>query len=506
MTSAAPEACPRCGSTALTGRLGMCPRCLLGGDPDDGSDASAAAVAVAGPDEIGGLELLDELGRGGMGTVYRARDKRLGRHVAVKFLPDELASRPELRARFLREARAMAALQHPGIVGIHDLREADGQTFLVMELVQGQPLSKLIPLPFERALDLMTQVCDALSFAHARGIVHRDVKPENVLVDDAGRAKVADFGIARILGEERDGARTQTGVVMGTPHFMAPEAVTGAAPDPRMDVFSAGVLLYQMLTGKLPVGAMDPLPATLDAIVKKALAHEPADRYRDAGEMRDALRALGRGGPRAAAPALLPDGGLPADERMWIRAVALIGTAAVGATLWALLASVTPRVFDADEIRPLIMLGNELLGDGRVVSWARFEPAAMLAAVAAAGVSFGAWAFLRRHWRLTGLHTNTPDRALPEARRVMVMAIVCLALYALRRGLEYTDMTWPAIYLPILGGLCETAVLFLFLEAMLESQRTHRPLTREPLALAGMGLALVPPALELARYLGAWSP
>lgn len=487
MSTPAPRPCPRCGGRAHTGRLGVCARCLLGEGP-----------ATGAPDQIGGLELLDELGRGGMGTVYRARDRKLGRDVAVKFLPDELAARPELKARFLREARAMAALDHRGIVAIHDLREEDGQTFLVMELVEGSPLSKSIPVPPERALDVMAQVCDALAYAHARGVVHRDVKPENVLLDREGRAKVADFGIARMLREDRESALTGTGQIMGTPAYMAPEALAGAAADARMDVFSCGVLLYQLLTGKLPVGGLDPLPPAIERIVRRALQHEPAQRYRDAGEMRaDLLRATQAGDTSSE---------LPVDERMWIRAVALIGTAALGVTLWAGLVSVTPRVMRTDEVGPLVVLGLEPLGDGRVISRARFEVGPILGAVAALGLSFAAWAMLRRHWRTAGLHAITPDRALPESRRVFYVALVTLAAYGFRMVMEAFGSSWAPVYIPLIGGLLLVGVLHLFLETMLESQRTGRPLTREPLALGGMALALLPPVVEVIRFVTAWRP
>ena len=487
--SAAAATCPRCGGTAFTGRLGVCARCLLG---------EGGAAAKAGPDEIGGLELLDELGRGGMGTVYRARDKKLGRTVAVKFLPDELAARPELKARFLREARAMAALDHRGIVAIHELREEDGQTFLVMELVEGSPLSKALPLPPDRALDVMVQVCDALAYAHARGVVHRDVKPENVILDREGRAKVADFGIARMLSGESDLGLTGTGQILGTPAFMAPEALTGATPDPRMDVFSCGVLLYQLLTGKLPVGTLDPLPPPIERIVRRALERDPALRYRDAGEMRGDVLAATQSG--------FTSRDLPDDERMWIRAVALIGTAAIGVTLMAGLVSITPRVLRAEDVGPLTSILVEKLADGRVVSRARFEAGPILGAVAGLGFSFAAWAMLRRHWRTAGLHAMTPDRPLRESRRVLYVGCATLALYVVRRIMESQGSPWAPVYIPVVGGVLLVSVLHLFLETMLESQRTGRPLTREPMAIGGVALAIIAPVVELVRFLEAWEP
>lgn len=487
MSAPHPSTCPRCGSATLTGRLGVCARCLLADEP--------------GPAEtMAGLVLEEEIGRGGMGTVWRARDVRLGRAVAVKFLPDALAGDPAFRARFEREARAMAMLEHHGIVAVHDLREEDGQVFLVMELVDGIPLSRMLPLAPDRAVEIAAQVCDALAYAHARGVVHRDVKPENVLVDREGRAKLADFGIARLLrGDAALSPLTRTGDVLGTPHYMAPEALAGAPADPRMDLFSLGVVLHQALTGRLPVGTPAHLPPPLDAIVAKALAHDPAARYPAAAAMRADLLAATR-------IAALPSGGYHEDERLLARAVALVGTAALGVTLWAALVSVTPKVLRPDEVGPLVMLAVERLADGRILSRARFEPGPTLAAVAVLGLSFAAWAALRRHWRKNGLHEHAPDRPLPEGRRVALAGAATFALYLVRLALDAAGATWANVYLPILGGLCEVAVLYLFLETVLESQRTRRPLARERLALAGVALALVPPVTELLRFLVGWTP
>jgi serine/threonine protein kinase len=199
-----------------------------------------------------------------MGEVYRARDPRLGRDVALKVLQADLAQSPERRARFEREARSVAALSHPNIVSMFDVREEDGVVFFVSEFVDGDPLRSRIergPMPVREALDIAVQIADGMSAAHAAGISHRDLKPENVMINRDGRVKILDFGLAR---QARQGAApidgtitmhefaTQLGSVMGTPGYMSPEQVRGTATDYRADQFSLGIILYEMLTGKQP--------------------------------------------------------------------------------------------------------------------------------------------------------------------------------------------------------------------------------------------------------------
>jgi eukaryotic-like serine/threonine-protein kinase len=221
----------------------MCPRCLLADDDDDD---------IAEIETPPGLELGEELGRGGMGRVFRARHVGLDRAVAVKLLPPALAGDEDFQARFSREARALAQLGHPHVVGVHDFGvTAGGQSYLVMELVPGGTLAARLPLAPDEALRVTAEICDGLAYAHAKGIVHRDVKPANVLFDAAGRARLADFGIARLL-DAPAGSLTRPSLVLGTPAYMAPESRAGAAPDPRADVFAVGVLLHEALTGRLP--------------------------------------------------------------------------------------------------------------------------------------------------------------------------------------------------------------------------------------------------------------
>jgi hypothetical protein len=233
------------------------------------------------------------IGRGGMGAVYRARQRSLDRRVAIKLLPFELGVREDFAERFRREAEALARLNHPGIVAVHDFGQADdGHYFIVMEYVEGTDLAARLqesgPLAPEEALAVVRQVCDALEYAHARGVVHRDIKPGNILLDAEGRVKVTDFGLAQLAGDEPRTALTVTGALLGTPEYVAPEqAQAGAVVDARADIFSVGVMLYELLTGQLPRGVFRRLPErALDRVVTRALQSDPALRYATLGELR----------------------------------------------------------------------------------------------------------------------------------------------------------------------------------------------------------------------------
>ncbi|MGI9474555.1 MAG: serine/threonine-protein kinase, partial [Rubripirellula sp.] len=227
-----------------------------------------ASLASHFPD----LEIGELLGQGGMGAVYRARQTKLDRHVALKIIRPESAEDPSFTERFNREARTLARLNHPNIVAVYDFGEVTvvgddgGQRILyyfLMECVDGANLRQLLQageLNAGRALSIVSQICDALQFAHDEGIVHRDIKPENILVDTRGRLKIADFGLAKLLSEDAtDYTLTGTHQVMGTPRYMAPEQMEGArAVDHRADIYSLGVVFYEMLTGELPLGRFDP--------------------------------------------------------------------------------------------------------------------------------------------------------------------------------------------------------------------------------------------------------
>jgi hypothetical protein len=271
-----------------------------------GGEASAAAAGWQPPPlaELDGLfpelDVAELIGRGGMGAVYRAVQPKLGRSVALKVLPAELAADAAFEERFLREARALAGLQHPRILTVHDFGERDGLYYLVTEFVEGMNLRQLMDmgeLSPEEALRITPQICEALQYAHDHGVVHRDIKPENVLIDRAGEVKIADFGLARILSEGGTApALTRSTQVLGTPQYMAPEQWRhGAAVDHRADIYAVGVVLYEMLTGQLPIGHFDlpskrrGVPHGLDAVVQRSLAQQPEERYQRASEVSDEL-------------------------------------------------------------------------------------------------------------------------------------------------------------------------------------------------------------------------
>lgn len=289
-----------------------------------------AATAASGlPATVGRYRIVAELGRGGMGVVYRAQDPVIDRPVALKTIRNVEGLAPEayeqLRERFLREARAAGRLSHPGIVSVLDAGTdpASGVSYIAMELVDGGDLEGEIRagkrFSFEEAVEVTAAAAEALDHAHALGIVHRDVKPANVLRDRQGRLKITDFGIARLA----ESGLTQAGQVLGSPAYMSPEQIAGAPVDARSDVFSLGVVLYQLLTGERPFGgesltslsyqivhrepvparSVNPaLPAACEAVVRRALAKSPEDRYPSAGALAADLRALLAGAPLAPDP------------------------------------------------------------------------------------------------------------------------------------------------------------------------------------------------------------
>src|SRR5881275_3184088 len=261
---------------------------------------------------VGKFELHEPIGEGAMGEVWRAYDSVIRRYVALKLL-SRAGRSADARERLLREARAAGALQHPNIVTIYDLGEADGQLFIAMELIDGRDLSTLIalsePLPLERKLDLVIEVLQGLSYAHERGVIHRDIKPSNVRIASDGSVKIMDFGIAR----QQSADVTGSGAIVGTPTYMAPEQITNGAITPATDVFAVGCLLYELLTYRKPfegetvhgvlyqVLTTDPkplrattpsIPAALERVVSKALIKVPEERYETARQMQSALFAI----------------------------------------------------------------------------------------------------------------------------------------------------------------------------------------------------------------------
>ena len=273
---------------------------------------------------IGAYRIVSFIGRGGMGEIYLARDSRLGRKIALKFLPSEFTKDAERLWRFEQEARAASALNHPNILTIHEIGEVDGRRFIATEFVEGETLARRIaagPLKPGETLDIAAQITSALSAAHEAGIVHRDVKPENIMIRRDGIVKVLDFGLAKLAQTQPGGpddstralVRTKTGVVMGTADYMSPEQARGLALDARTDIWSLGVVIYQMLTGNGPFSAAtssdtlvsilerEPralhivsaeIPEELEWIVNKALTKDRDDRYQTSREILTDLRRL----------------------------------------------------------------------------------------------------------------------------------------------------------------------------------------------------------------------
>src|SRR5580765_6437297 len=309
--------CPQCGATLPTGALeGLCPTCLLKQGAAADTSASPEAFAFQPPtiEEVARLfphlEILAFVGKGGMGAVYKARQPSLDRLVALKILPPQAASGPGFGERFAREARALAKLSHPNIVAIYEFGQVHDLAYFVMEFVDGLNLRQLEragKLSPQEALKIVPQICEALQFAHDEGIVHRDIKPENILLDKKGRVKIADFGIAKILGREPDVALTQTQGVLGTPQYMAPEQVEKPqSVDHRADIFSLGVVFYEMLTGELPLGKFAPpssrmgsvqVDVRLDDVVLRALEKEPERRYQHASQVKTAVESISSTAP-----------------------------------------------------------------------------------------------------------------------------------------------------------------------------------------------------------------
>jgi eukaryotic-like serine/threonine-protein kinase len=260
---------------------------------------------------ISHYKILEKLGEGGMGIVYKAQDTELDRPVALKFLPRSLTSDSAEKERFYHEARAASALNHPNVSTIHEIREFDGQLFLAMELVEGQTLKKLVstePLPLKKVLDIAIQVCDGLASAHEKGIVHRDIKSDNIMMTSKGQVKIMDFGLAKVKGATK---LTRAGSTIGTAAYMSPEQAQGLEVDHRSDIFSLGVVLYELLTTKLPFRGEhqaalmyslineEPQPVArfnekaspeIERVVGKALAKNPEERYQHVDEMLADLR------------------------------------------------------------------------------------------------------------------------------------------------------------------------------------------------------------------------
>jgi serine/threonine protein kinase len=329
MNSLTSSTCPKCGGAVPEGApQGVCPRCLL-------QQAMQPTVVLRDPppappdaDIVAAFpqfEILQLVGAGGMGRVYKVRQRHLDRVAALKLLPRELAADPAFAERFTREGRALAKLSHPNIVGVFDFGISGDYYWLLMEYVDGVNLRQAMhaeAMKPSEALHIIPSICAALEYAHGQGVLHRDIKPENILIDTAGRVKIADFGVAKLRGEEgRHVSLTLSGSALGTPAYMAPEQIERPQDvDHRADIYSLGVVFYEMLTGELPLGRF-PAPSEtsgvdprLDSVVFRTLEKQRERRWQSAGEMKTQVESVA-GAPLSPPFAVPASGAPPAPQR-----------------------------------------------------------------------------------------------------------------------------------------------------------------------------------------------
>lgn len=314
--------CTSCRTELATDSLpGLCPQCLEA-QTRSASDAlprgAGIPFAPPHPQALGilfpQLDILNLIGAGGMGAVYRARQRGLDRMVALKVLAPSMSSDPAFAERFAREARTLARLNHPNIVDVYDLGQAGPLYYFLMEFVDGLNLRQSLQahrMTLRETLAIVPQICEALEYAHEEGVVHRDIKPENILLDQKGRVKITDFGISKLLGATQATPLTQPSHILGTMHYMAPEQFENPLTvDHRADLYSLGVVFYEMLTGELPLGRFA-LPSRkagvdsrLDEVVLKTLEKDPELRCQEASEVRVQVEAIS-GMPTRLTPAVL---------------------------------------------------------------------------------------------------------------------------------------------------------------------------------------------------------
>jgi serine/threonine protein kinase len=420
-TIAVPK-CPQCHlPLAPNAPEGLCPACLakvaLGSEPaSPGPTININPLAEAAPGtrvapnpaqlaaQFPQLEIIELLGMGGMGMVYKARQPRLDRIVALKILPVESHQHPSFAERFGREAKALAKLNHPGIVNIYDFGQTGQYYYFIMEYVDGMNLRALLntqAVTPRQALELVVQICTALQYAHDEGVVHRDIKPENILLNKKGQVKIADFGLAKLLGTEPDTALTMSQAAMGTMNYMAPEQrLSAQSVDHRADIYSLGVVFYEMLTGEVPMGRFEPpskrvqVDVRLDEVVLRALEREPARRYQQAGEVKTDVESITEGHARVQAKGQ-PQ--LPESEWQVI-------AAGVGKVL-ALSAVVSLAMWTLHTAWPLLVLLLGSLGFGRKAGPQERRWVNVVWVLSVSGLcGYGVW-MSKSAWPLVGLFT-----------------------------------------------------------------------------------------------------
>jgi len=355
-------------------------------------------VAILPGKRLGPYEILSAVGAGGMGEVYRAKDTRLDRIVAIKILPDRHASKPELRERFEREAKTISSLNHPHICTLYDVGHQDGTDFLVMEYLEGETLAARLakgPLPLDQVLKYAIEIADALDKAHRKGITHRDLKPGNIMLTKSG-AKLLDFGLAKLrqgaasqipLSERptADDSITAQGTILGTLQYMAPEQVEGGEVDSRTDIFAFGVVVYEMATGKKafegksqasvigailkddppPISSLQPMtPPQLDRVVKKCLAKEPDDRWQSAKDLTDGLKWIAEGGAETskAAPSEVKPPAKKWRQAVVLGLAVLVAAVVGGLAVWNLKPASPPSPRPVSRLTITLPPGQQLVG------------------------------------------------------------------------------------------------------------------------------------------------